>query len=109
MYQQIKTKLDKELENLLNEVGKTCFLDKTSQILEKTIREFLLSGGKRLRPFLLITAFDGFSKNQPPGLYKTALASELIHNSILIHDDIILHTFLNNRRSFYGRLEEINR
>ncbi|MDD5070140.1 MAG: polyprenyl synthetase family protein [Candidatus Omnitrophica bacterium] len=98
MYQQIKTKLDQELESFVNQIEKKYSLNKISLILSETLREFLLSGGKRLRPFLLITAFNGFSKKQVPGLYKTALASELLHNFILIHDDIIDNSDLRRQK-----------
>ena len=49
---------------------------------------YLVSGGKRLRPFLVTKScemFGGTAKNALPA----AAAVELIHNFSLVHDDIM--------------------
>ncbi|MBF0479952.1 MAG: polyprenyl synthetase family protein [Candidatus Omnitrophica bacterium] len=57
------------------------------QLLEYTLRK-----GKRIRPMLLVLAYDGYRKTKntlPPSLYNAASSIELLHNFMLIHDDII--------------------
>ena len=80
-------------------------LRQTAELMERELREFLpennglekqlyeamrysvLSGGKRLRAFLVIQAADLFSV---PRLHSTRVASalEMIHSYSLIHDDL---------------------
>lgn len=51
------------------------------------IRYALDAGGKRLRPILCVAAYRAF-RAPPPGVYRVAVALELIHTYSLIHDDL---------------------
>jgi geranylgeranyl diphosphate synthase, type I len=53
------------------------------------IREFLLRKGKRIRPCLFVAGYLGFSGKNPCGLYRSAISLELLHDFMLVHDDII--------------------
>ena len=58
--------------------------------LTRTLKAFVLRGGKRLRAILLIVsfkAFDGQVKDR--NIFKFAAALELLHMAALIHDDLI--------------------
>lgn len=60
--------------------------------LYESIREFSLREGKRIRPLLLILTYLGyFPKNKKitRSLYNASTCIELLHNFMLIHDDII--------------------
>lgn len=48
----------------------------------------VLSGGKRLRPLLLVTAFEELGGTPAAAIYDLAAAVELIHAYSLIHDDL---------------------
>jgi geranylgeranyl diphosphate synthase, type I len=61
-------------------------------LYRESIRRFILRDGKRVRPVLFALAYKGYSSREPPGLYLTAVSLELIHDFILIHDDIIDHS-----------------
>lgn len=51
--------------------------------------EALLSGGQRLRPFLLALAYEAFAEEPDPTvLSMLAVAVECFHKASLIHDDI---------------------
>jgi geranylgeranyl diphosphate synthase type I len=56
--------------------------------LYRAASHYLLSGGKRLRPFILIKAGELFGGNVKTSI-PAAAAVELIHNFSLIHDDIM--------------------
>lgn len=56
--------------------------------LYEPIRYTLASGGKRIRPVLVLAACNMFSNAVDKALYP-ALAIELFHNFTLIHDDIM--------------------
>ena len=51
-------------------------------------REFLLSGGKRIRPYLLHACADSHSKYSND-LLKASAILEIVHAATLIHDDVI--------------------
>jgi geranylgeranyl diphosphate synthase type II len=58
------------------------------QKLYEPIRYTLASGGKRIRPVLVLAAYNMYSNAIDKALYP-ALAIELFHNFTLIHDDIM--------------------
>ncbi len=49
--------------------------------------DFLERGGKRVRPYLMLTTIEGFNGNIEDGL-EIAAGIEIFHNFTLIHDDI---------------------
>ncbi len=53
------------------------------------LREFVLKGGKKLRPVLTIMAFKALCDQDEEKIYLPAVGLELFHNSSLIHDDIM--------------------
>ncbi len=53
------------------------------------IEEFILRGGKRLRPLLMTIAYTGCGGKNINEAVKAAVATEIIHAFLLIHDDII--------------------
>lgn len=48
-------------------------------------------GGKRLRPQLVMTAFNGLSGTNASGAATVAAAFEMLHTALIIHDDVIDH------------------
>lgn len=54
----------------------------------KIIKEFVLRGGKRIRPFFMYWSYKGFGGEKKIEIIKTACFLELIHAYLLIHDDI---------------------
>lgn len=85
--QKYKELIDKELEVFIDE--------KISKINDKNLvshyeimKKFLLIGGKRLRPISLLMAFRGFNDHDDI-IIRKSLSVELIHNSTLVHDDIM--------------------
>lgn len=66
--------------------GKTTVTKKHFAILE----EFVLRGGKRIRPFFLFLNAGAFAKKKiSSSLWDLAIGMELVHAGMLIHDDII--------------------
>ena len=56
--------------------------------LYRASSHYIISGGKRLRPFILIKSNEMFGGN-PKMAMPAAAAVELIHNFSLVHDDIM--------------------
>ena len=89
MFLKIKLKIEKELRSYANNLDKTYRLSSLSPLLLKSIKEFILRDGKRVRPVLFCIGYLGYAKKDTPGLYRSALALELLHDFMLVHDDII--------------------
>lgn len=53
------------------------------------LRRYLLRKGKRLRPALFILGYMGHAPRPAKSIYAAAVALELLHAFILIHDDLI--------------------
>ncbi len=89
MFLKIKNRIEKELLTYAGAIDKLYSLNKLSPVLFKNIREFICRPGKKIRPILFCIGYLGFSRKAPPGLYRSALSLELLHDFMLVHDDII--------------------
>jgi len=89
MFLRIKKRIENELRAYIRELDKTYSLNKLSPLLFNSIKEFISRGGKRIRPILFCIGYFGFSKKAACGLYRSALSLELLHDFMLVHDDII--------------------
>jgi geranylgeranyl diphosphate synthase, type I len=89
MFFKIKNHVEKELASYIGSINKLYGLNKLSPVLFDGIKEFICRPGKRIRPILFCIGYLGFSKKTPPGLYRSALSLELLHDFMLVHDDII--------------------
>lgn len=58
-------------------------------IIKKSILELIRSGGKRLRPIMVIVGSRFGNNPENDQVYKLAAACEFIHAASLIHDDIL--------------------
>lgn len=61
---------------------------KQSSILYASISYSLFSGGKRIRPILLIAVYESIKKSMDNCIFIPACALEFIHTYSLIHDDL---------------------
>jgi geranylgeranyl pyrophosphate synthase len=98
------THLDKIMEpeiELVNEalgeylnmrIESVSHLGDTHTLYYNNIKEYMMRGGKRLRPILVITAFKSIRERVDlEYLYRAACSVELLHNGSLLHDDLIDH------------------
>ncbi len=88
----LRRKINLSLASFLTRVEKDYKLHLVDPILYKSIREFSLREGKRIRPLLLILSYKGYlpkGKKTPASLYNASTCIEFLHNFMLIHDDII--------------------
>ncbi len=89
MFLKIKKRIDRELKKYSLEIEKTYHLNTLSPLLFKSIKEYILREGKRVRPILFSIGYLGFTKRPARGLFRSAISLELLHDFMLIHDDII--------------------
>lgn len=64
-------------------------IDPSYERLWKNLYTLIQSGGKRLRPQMTILAYEAFGGTDHQAIASVAAAQELLHFSLLIHDDII--------------------
>ncbi|MFO8053174.1 MAG: polyprenyl synthetase family protein [Candidatus Omnitrophota bacterium] len=89
MFLKIKNQINSKLPGFIAQLNEKYSLSSISPILFKKIKNFCLRDGKRIRPILYIIGYKGYKNNTPTGLYQSAVSIELLHNFMLIHDDII--------------------
>ncbi|MBU0615260.1 MAG: polyprenyl synthetase family protein [Nanoarchaeota archaeon] len=83
----IKQKVDSALERFMDEkVNNSTGFVKECMLKNK---EFLLRGGKRLRPILCIKSYESICGAIDEYIVKKSIALEMLHVSTLIHDDIM--------------------
>lgn len=63
-------------------------LDPIGQFVASVLRDFALSGGKRIRPALVVIGYQAMG-GEGNDILKAAIAAELFHAFFLVHDDII--------------------
>lgn len=105
----IKRQIDISLLAFLQKVKGEYKLRLVHPILFKSIKDFTLRKGKRIRPLFLILSYLGYAKkgSRPPhNLYYASTCMELLHNFMLIHDDIIDRSDLRRGRPTMHRLLE---
>lgn len=86
MSQHILDKINAELERIFEaEIQKAKNVHPSYVRLWENLRTVALSGGKRLRPRLLLQ----IAGRDDPAIVQIAVAHELLHIATLIHDDII--------------------
>lgn len=88
----LKKNIDQSLVTFMDRVKKDYKFHLVNPVLYESIREFSLRKGKRIRPLLLILSYMGYSRKNKrisTSLYNASTCIELLHNFMLIHDDII--------------------
>lgn len=116
MLTSIKHKINAELERFAADIDSRYSLHEISPLLTKNIQNFILRPGKRARPILFVVGYLGFSNKVAQGLYKSSLSIELLHDFLLVHDDIIdksdtrrgspsMHKMLNNYLSGFKNIK----
>jgi len=89
MFLKIKNRIEQELKNYILNINKNYHLNNLSPLISKNIKEFILRKGKRIRPILFCIGYLGFAKKTSAHLFRSAISLELLHDFMLIHDDII--------------------
>lgn len=85
-----KKLVDEKLGNMLNWDNSGVYFQSFIDPREFAfLRDFVLSGGKRLRPSVVIETCRSAKGDVYDGIVTAAASMELFHNSTLVHDDIM--------------------
>ena len=90
MLAQIKREIEREVGNYA-EAFRHPPLSKLPENYARIIESFVRRQGKRIRSVLFVVAYRAYSTRRVRYLYKSAASLELLHDFILIHDDLIDH------------------
>lgn len=83
-------------------------IDSSYRQLWETLYGLIRSGGKRLRPRMTLLAYEAFGGNDTEKLLPIAAAQELLHFSLLIHDDVIDRDYTRyNTLNIAGKYKEL--
>ena len=106
MFKKLKNSLDIELVKFISYINTHYQLYDTSALLFNSMKCFILRKGKRIRPILFLIGYKGFSVKKPKNLYRSALAIELLHNFLLVHDDIVDNSDIRRGQASMHKLLE---
>jgi len=107
MLNKLREKIDLSLKSFLERIKREYKLHLVNPILFESIKDFALREGKRIRPLLLILSYQGYSpkpRRLSSSFYHAATCMELLHNFMLIHDDIIDRSDLRRGKPTLHRL-----
>lgn len=91
----IKSIYDRKLNSIKNPFLKDYYSE---------LKDYFLSGGKRIRPLLCIASFNAFNEIQDDKIVSPSVGVEFLHNASLIHDDIIdKDNFRRGKPAFHFR------
>ncbi len=81
-------KTSEEILKLVNDYLAQLPYDREPQSLYEPIKYVLSMGGKRVRPVLMLLAYNMYKEN-PESVLSSACALETYHNYTLLHDDLM--------------------
>lgn len=81
-------KTDNEILDMVNEFLEHLPYDRKPSSLYEPIQYVLSMGGKRIRPTLMLMAYNLYQEN-PEKILMNAIALETYHNYTLLHDDLM--------------------
>ncbi|MCK5282256.1 MAG: polyprenyl synthetase family protein [Nanoarchaeota archaeon] len=100
--------LGKYKKRIDDEIG--LFLDKEkvdNGFLDRAIRDYIMDGGKRIRPIAMIAGFEAL-KGKEDKIVMPAIGIEFLHNSTLCHDDIMDEDIMRrNKNSCHKAFQNI--
>ena len=83
-------------EIIQNEIKKANYIEEPMSLFEP-IKYIMQDGGKRLRPVLLLMAYNLY-RDDIERAYKSAIGIEMFHNYTLLHDDVMDNADLRRGR-----------
>ncbi len=107
MLGKLKKDIDRDIMALLKE--KKGFLSPSclDGVLYDCLRDFLRRKGKRIRPLLFLISYLGYTKKKGLSrkkLLRASLSLELLHDFLLMHDDVIDSSALRRGKPTLHRL-----
>ncbi|MEO6110012.1 MAG: polyprenyl synthetase family protein [Candidatus Saccharimonadales bacterium] len=88
--QQAKQLVDEYMLDLLaDRIAQASAVHGNYKRLWEAIQNLYSAGGKRLRPYMTLLTYQAYADKPVENVLPAAVAQELLHQAMLIHDDII--------------------
>lgn len=101
-----RQKINNALDRYFNKISGQVNDEHMGKIVDE-LRSYTVSGGKRVRPILIVAAYRMFGGTGDE-IYNAAISIELSQSFFLIHDDIMDRSDLRRgKKSFHRRVEDI--
>ncbi len=99
---KINEAIKKIYDRKLNAVDNSFLKDYYSEL-----KDYFLSGGKRIRPLLCIATYNAFTNGGDDKIFMASVGTEFLHNASLVHDDIIdKDDFRRGKPAFHYRFRQ---
>lgn len=116
MLNEIKNKIEESITYYCKNINKFYPIKQFSPLLSECILNYINRKGKLIRSSLFVISYLGYSKKPAQNLYLSSLSFEMLHNFMLIHDDIIdksdlrrgqpsMHKWLDNHIKDWPKLK----
>lgn len=92
MLTALREHIDREMRVFLAEAKTRHGFGKISPLLFAGIEDFATRGGKKIRPLLFLISYMGYTPKKKVSVkaaVRSSLSVELLHDFLLIHDDVI--------------------
>lgn len=95
-------------------INQAANIDDSYSLMWQFIRHVSQAGGKRLRPYLTVLTYEMYGGRDYRAILQIAMAQELLHLALLIHDDIadkddVRHGVLNVGGQYKQRYSKLSR
>jgi len=103
-----KKVIDDYVEHLLSlKIEQAAQVSPYYEALWHAIKSLFGAGGKRLRPYMTLLTYQAFGGNKVESIVPAAVAQELLHQSMLVHDDIIDRDLIRyNAKNISGQFND---
>lgn len=93
MWKEEQERINKALNDfLVMKRNAAHYLGPVHDFYYDNLREYVMRGGKRLRPLAVVTAYKAVAgEPKTEFLYRASCSFEILHNGSLLHDDLIDH------------------
>jgi len=91
-FEKFKKDIDLALTTFIGDDSVSSAIRAFSPKLYKNIKDFIKRDGKRIRPILFLITYYGYTRKRKLSykkLIRCALSFELLHDFLLVHDDVI--------------------
>ena len=84
MKYMLKVRVNSQLELFIKAALRQRKLGKVNPLISRSIKEFVLRDGKRIRPLFFLLTYQLYSKKKtlPASIIRTSLAFELLHGVV---------------------------
>ncbi len=99
-HEQVQKDINSLISQFLNDkLKKSTAIHEDFNFFWQSILDLHKAGGKRLRPYILVLAYEAFGGGNYETILPIAASVELLHSAMLIHDDVMDRDYLRHGKT----------